>query len=316
MTSVPQFSIIIPVYNDWKPLDEALLSLSRQAAAPSFEVVIVDDGSAEEVPDTIRQWSQHYPLTIIRQSHKGIPTARNCGIQNAKGSVLVFTDADCRLQPDCLAALDTAILQFPQQNYFQLRLIGDSSNTVGRAEELRLATLQKRMRQPDGCIRYLNTAGFAVRHERVDRNAGLFDPAALRAEDTLLLADLVQSGQLPFFAEEAVVQHLVSLSFSRCIRKDVRSAWRQAKTDEIIAARGIRVRMTHKDRVGMLRLAWDASRNPSIGRRAWFTLVTRQSVERIVSFCHRCFAIGQPPKPRPSPFVQSTSRAQPDDVRR
>jgi glycosyltransferase involved in cell wall biosynthesis len=316
MTSVLQFSVIIPVYNDWEPLDESLRSLSRQTDAPSFEVVIVDDGSAYEAPDSIRRWNQHFPLTIVRQPHTGIPGARNHGIQNAKGNVLVFTDADCRLQSNCLAALGSTLGKFPRHNYFQLHLSGDCSNVVGRAEELRLATLQKRMRQPDGCIRYLNTAGFAIRRERVDANTGLFDPAALRAEDTLLLADLVQSEELPFFVEEAIVQHSVLLSFEACIRKDVRSAWQQAKTDEIIAAKGIRVRMNHKERIGMLRLAWDASRNPSIGRRAWFTLVTRQSVERFVSFCHRCFGIKRARTSQRSSLAQPASATQSNDLRR
>jgi glycosyltransferase involved in cell wall biosynthesis len=316
MTSIPQFSVIIPVYNDWKPLDETLRSLDEQEATPSFEVIIADDGSAQEAPDIIRQWNEHFPLTIVRQPHTGIPGARNHGIQNANGNVLIFTDADCRLQPNCLAALNATLGKFPQHNYFQLHLIGDCANVVGRAEELRLATLQERMRQLDGCIRYLNTAGFAVRRERVDVNAGLFDPAALRAEDTLLLADLVQCGELPFFAEEAVVQHSVSLSFAACIRKDMRSAWQQAKTDEIIAAKGIRVRMSHKDRIGILQSAWDASRNPSIGRRAWFTLVTRQSVERVVSFCHRCFRIGRKHTSGRSSLIQSSSAAQPNDLHR
>jgi glycosyltransferase involved in cell wall biosynthesis len=316
MTSAPQFSVIIPVYNDWEPLEECLRSLSQQQESPPFEVIIVDDGSASESSDTLRRWNQHYSLTVVRQPHTGIPTARNHGIQNAKGSVLVFTDADCRLQPNCLAALGAALIKFPQHNYFQFHLIGNCLNAVGRAEELRLATLQRRMRQPDGSIRYLNTAGFALRRERVDANAGLFDPAALRAEDTLLLADLVHRGELPFFVEEAVIQHSVALSFGECIRKDVRSAWQQGKTDEIIAARGIRVRMSHKDRIGMLQLAWDASRHPSIGRRAWFTLVTRQSVERVVSFCHRCFGIGHARTSRRSSLAQPASTAQPDDIRR
>lgn len=289
MTSAPQFSVIIPVYNDWDPLGECLLSLSRQSGAPAFEVIVVDDGSTNETPDSIRRCSQLYPLNIIRQPHLGIPAARNRGIQNAKGGVLIFTDADCRVQPNCLGALLAALTEFSRDNYFQLRLIGDCSNTVGCAEDLRLLTLQSRMRQPDGRIRYLNTAGFAVRRECVDGNVGLFDPAALRAEDTLLLAHLLRNGELPLFVEAAVVQHSVSLSFAECIRKDMRSAWQQAKTDEIIAAKGIRVRMNHKDRIGILRSAWAASGSPSIGRRAWFMLVTRQSVERAVSFLHRCF---------------------------
>src|SRR2546422_3379953 len=45
----------------------------------------------------------------------------------------------------------------PQHSYFQLHLTGDSSGRVGRAEELRLRTLQDHMLQTDGRIRYLRS---------------------------------------------------------------------------------------------------------------------------------------------------------------
>ena len=46
MPPVSKISIVIPVYNDWKPLNGCLQSLSRQRSAPSFEVIVVDDGIA------------------------------------------------------------------------------------------------------------------------------------------------------------------------------------------------------------------------------------------------------------------------------
>lgn len=51
---------------------------------------------------------------------------------------------------------------------------------MGRAEELRLRVFQEHMLLPDGRIRYLNTAGFAIRRARVKIEVGLFDPVALR----------------------------------------------------------------------------------------------------------------------------------------
>ena len=59
---------------------------------------------------------------------------------------------------------------------------------IGRTEQLRLAMLQAHLLQADGRIRYLNTAGFAVRRSAVDLTKGVFDPWPLRAEDTYLMA--------------------------------------------------------------------------------------------------------------------------------
>jgi glycosyltransferase involved in cell wall biosynthesis len=301
-TTMPLFSIIIAVYNDWIALDPCLRSLSQQTGGPSFEVIVVDDGSSEAAPEAIGQWVRCLPLTIIRQSHAGISAARNRGIVISKGSILLFVDADCRLQANCLAALDSTISDSPQHDCFQLHLVGDCSGLVGQAEELRLRTFQEHMLQPDGRIRYLNTAGFAIRRASVNVEAGLFDPVALRAEDTLLLANLMQGGELPLFVANATVQHVIRLSLIECLLKDLRSAYVEGRTYDIIATKGVRIRVSHRERLRVLSSTWKIAGQHSIGRSAWFVLVARQTVQRIVSFCYGCVRI------RPKVQVSSNPR--------
>jgi glycosyltransferase involved in cell wall biosynthesis len=286
-TTAPQFSVIIPVYNDWEAVDDCLRSLHQQTGGPEFEVVIVDDGSQYLAPESIRQWSNRFPLTIAQQPHTGIAAARNRGVQTSKGTILIFTDADCRFHSDCLSALVTTVSDSPQHEYFQLHLSGDSSTVVGKAEELRLTTLQDHLLQPDGCIRYLNTSGFALRRSAVSDETFLFDPSAQRSEDTLLLTNLIQKGKLPFFVTDAVVRHTIRMSLTECIRKDVRVAWLEARTFERIAARSIEIRMKNRERIAILRSMWKASRQPSIGRIAWFVLAARQGLQRAISLLHR-----------------------------
>ncbi|MGO9123990.1 MAG: glycosyltransferase family 2 protein [Terriglobales bacterium] len=289
-SQTPLFSIIVAVYNDWTILDGCLQSLMREKEIP-FEVIIVDDGSREPAPEYIRQRSGCYPLTILRQDHAGISTARNRGVQRSKGQVLIFVDADSRVQVNCLAALATAIGDFPEYSYFQLRLIGDRSGAIGRAEDLRLMALQDHLLQPNRCIRYLNTAGFAVRRGKLDTEAGLFDPAALRGEDSLLLADLIQREDLPLFVSLATVQHTVPLSFFECLRKDIRSAYLEAGTYDMITSKGVRIWMSNRERFSVLWSAWKASGQDSIGRSAWFVLVARQLLQRMMSLIFRSFRI-------------------------
>jgi glycosyltransferase involved in cell wall biosynthesis len=288
----PRFSIVIPVYNDWTPLEQCLQSLAQQTNAPPFEVILVDDGSTDAAPEFIRSSSYSYPLSVIRQSHSGIPSARNQGIRASRGAVLLFIDADCRLQTNCLAALSSAIEHSTQHDCFQLRLVGNCSNLVGRAEELRLITFQAHMLQTDGRIQYLNTAGFAMRRTRADIDTGVFDPVALRAEDTLLLANLMQDGKLPLFVPETIVEHAIPLSLIGCFWKDVRSVYLEGKAYDIIASKGVRIRVTHRERLRLLLAAWKTAGQPSIGRSAWFVLVVRQALQRIASLCFQGLRVG------------------------
>jgi glycosyltransferase involved in cell wall biosynthesis len=281
---MPLFSILIAVYNDWTALDLCLQSVSQQADGQSFEVIVVDDGSDDETPEEIRRWVDCLPLTIVRQPHTGISMARNRGVRVSQGSILLFVDADCRLQADCLSALATAIATSPTHNAFQLHLAGDGPGIVGRAEKLRLISLQNGLLQPSGCIRYLNTAGFAIRRSRVDVEKGLFDPAVIRAEDTLLLAILMEGGEMPYFVNDATISHVVSLSVMQCLRKDARSVYLESRAYDLIASRGVKVRMSHLDRLRMLSSGWTTAREHSIGRSAWFLLTIRQTMRIGVRF--------------------------------
>jgi hypothetical protein len=286
-TATPDISIIIGVYNDWSPLDQCLRSIAQQTGPPPFEVTVVDDGSEESAPEFIRQWARAYPLAIDRQPHAGIAASRNRGVQISKGSLLLFVDADCKLQADCLAMLASTVTQSPQHSFFQLHLVGDCSGPVGRAEELRLMTVQNHTLQPNGCIRYLNTAGFAIRRTRANPATGPFDPVARRGEDTLLLVSLMQTGELPLFVANATVQHAVPLSLLQYLRKSVRSAYLEAGTYSIIASKGVRIRVTNRERLEMLFSMWKASQQPAIGRAAWFVLLVRQALPRVVSLFYR-----------------------------
>ena len=171
---MPRLTIIIAVYNDWIALDSCLQSIAEQEHREGFETIVVDDGSGNPAPEKIRQWKRDLPLTIVRQEHAGISAARNHGIELSSGLTLLFVDADSRLQANCLAALESTMAAAPQHDCFQLHLVGDCSTFVGRTEHLRLTTLQEQLLEPNGRVRYLNTAGFAIRRSSVVIEPGLF----------------------------------------------------------------------------------------------------------------------------------------------
>ena len=263
--------------------------MAQQKAGPSFEMVVVDDGSRDPAPEFVANWSRVFPITVVRQEHAGISVARNKGIQTSDGTVLVFIDADCRMQAGCLTALQQKITGAPAENCFQLRLIGNCANLVGSAEHLRLIALQRHLLQPNGRIRYLNTAGFAIRRSKVSEDGNLFNPIAVRAEDTLLLSTLVRLGELPIFVSNAVVQHRITMSLAACLRKDVRSAYLERRAFDIIEARGVAIQMTNQDRWAIMSSMWRATDEAALGKLPWFVVTGRQALRLLVSTVYRIF---------------------------
>ncbi len=90
-------SVVVPVYNTEKYLKRCLDALVGQTIPHSeLEIVVVDDGSTDSSPDILQEYEEKYP-ELIRVFHKtngGQATARNMGIQKARGEYIGFADSD------------------------------------------------------------------------------------------------------------------------------------------------------------------------------------------------------------------------------
>ncbi|MDA9121212.1 glycosyltransferase family 2 protein [Flavobacteriales bacterium] len=87
----PLISVIIPVYNASKYLDEALQSVFNQSYK-NLEIIAVNDGSTDNSSEVLEKYASR--ITIITSINKGIGSARNLGIKAARGEYLAFLDAD------------------------------------------------------------------------------------------------------------------------------------------------------------------------------------------------------------------------------
>ncbi|HLW08337.1 MAG TPA: glycosyltransferase, partial [Marinilabiliaceae bacterium] len=89
-SSGPLVSVIIPCYNHGEYLSEAIESVLNQTYTP-IEVIVIDDGSS----DNTEKVAKRYPsVKYFYQENKGLSSARNLGIANSTGELLVFLDAD------------------------------------------------------------------------------------------------------------------------------------------------------------------------------------------------------------------------------
>lgn len=105
MSGQLRLSVVVPTYNRRLRLERVLRGLDRQTVGPDeFEVIIVDDGSTDDT----RAWLENnrtraYAVNAVTQTNGGPSRARNRGIQEARGTLVLFLDDDVEPTPELLA---------------------------------------------------------------------------------------------------------------------------------------------------------------------------------------------------------------------
>lgn len=98
-------SIIVPAYNCIKSLECCVDSI-RQQTYTSFELILVDDGSADGSGELCDKFAaEDTRIRVIHKPNGGVSSARNAGIDAATGGYITFCDSDDYLEPDYLEAL-------------------------------------------------------------------------------------------------------------------------------------------------------------------------------------------------------------------
>ena len=93
--SVTDLSIVIPIYNTPIAMLERCFASVGAWKALSYEVLMIDDGSEATVGAFCSQYAQEHPaFRYLYKENGGVSSARNLGIQEAKGRYLTFVDAD------------------------------------------------------------------------------------------------------------------------------------------------------------------------------------------------------------------------------
>jgi len=129
----PKVSVIIPCYNLGAYVDDAVDSVLAQTFQ-NFEIIVVDDGSTD--PSTVRLMENYVrPKThVLRTKNQGLATARNTGINQARGKYILPLDADDKIGSSYLAKASMILDDRPEIGivYCRARFFG------AREEEWRL----------------------------------------------------------------------------------------------------------------------------------------------------------------------------------
>lgn len=99
MKNKKQITVIIPVYNSEKWLDRIIDSIKSQSVFDQLDIIFVNDGSTDNSSKILNEINQPN-VRIITQNNKGVSTARNTGIKNAKCDYIAFLDADDHIDND------------------------------------------------------------------------------------------------------------------------------------------------------------------------------------------------------------------------
>lgn len=90
----PKISVIIPVYNAEKYLDQCLQSVLSQSFT-DFELLLINDGSKDRSGEICEAYAtKDSRIQVFHQENKGVSAARNLGIEKAKGEWITFVDSD------------------------------------------------------------------------------------------------------------------------------------------------------------------------------------------------------------------------------
>lgn len=108
----PRVSVVTALYNQAQWILDALGSVATSTYR-DLEMIVVDDGSTDGSGDRVRAWSDanpRIPLLVLQHPlNRGLPSARNTGLDFARGEFVLVLDSDNKILPGCVARLIEAL---------------------------------------------------------------------------------------------------------------------------------------------------------------------------------------------------------------
>ena len=202
LPSTPKVSVVVCTYNGSKTLDGCLRSLET-LNYPDYEVVLVDDGSRDSVPEI----AARYPyIRYHRQPNRGLSVARNVGMDLARGEVIAYTDDDCFADPDWLYFLVAKLLETGASGVGGPNLLPTNDGPVAACVSASPGA-PAHVLLDDALAEHVPGCNMAFWADRL-RAIGGFDPVYTRAGDDVDACWRLQAeGDQIVFAPAAMVWH-------------------------------------------------------------------------------------------------------------
>lgn len=200
-------SIIVCTFNRAQLLKKCLDSLLAQKGKLNFEIVVVDDGSTEEIKNIVAAFNDD-KIKYFFQKHQGISAARKRAVEVSSGEILAFIDDDCIASENWLKSLVEAL------NNKRLAGVGGKIKAVKKRFIDKFS--EKYLFNHELVLRnsptYLITCNCAYRAEVV-RRVGSFNSEMIAAEDVDLGWRIYFNGLKLGYCSNAVVAHEMDKNF-------------------------------------------------------------------------------------------------------
>ncbi len=215
-------SIVIPMYNAERYIEEVLAAIFAQRYAGPVEVIVVNDGSTDRSAELIAPLAEQGKIRIIQQENQGAAAATNAGFNAASNDILSSVDSDVVLQPDFLSKVVEEFrdpLVAAVQGYYRTpRTVAFTARMMGYDVEKRYDDI------PGKYVTQVCTGDTAYRRSALEQ-VGLFDPAFQYGYDNDMSYRLVDAGYKLVFRRDALCDHYWKADFAGYVRQQYRSAY-------------------------------------------------------------------------------------------
>lgn len=205
--NLPLVSVVVPVFNSMPYLEQCISSLRNQTLS-NIEIIAINDGSSDASPSFLDEAAQKdRRITVIHKPNGGVSSARNKGIDIAKGDYIFFCDADDWMEPDGLASMyyeainkkadivSADYYRYSNGKDYLKRLFSDAFTTTERSvlDIIQVALLYTgESTLQSACFSRINSFGGAAWHHLIKRdliseNDLRFDTKLTMLEDGVFL---------------------------------------------------------------------------------------------------------------------------------
>ncbi len=185
----PFVSIIVPAYNEEFVIEATIQSLLN-SDYENFEIIVVDDGSADRTSEVVRERFAGEPLVrLFTEENAGKSSALNFGLRHAKGDVIVALDADTQFPSGTIRALARRFADPAIGAVAGNAKVGNRINIVTRWQALEYITSQNMDRRAFAslnCITVVPGAVGAWRRELIEKCGGFSSDTLAEDQDLTL----------------------------------------------------------------------------------------------------------------------------------